>query len=168
MILANSNLSNLQSTFLLTSVVLLALIILSSFFLMIYNISDKSNKTILSSFWFSNFFISLVIFILIIFIFKDALNSYPCPMYISTKEDSTNQRDTISKAINLYQTNSNLSTGKSIQDYVSTRNYVVVSTDYLKKLNINTEVFEDLGFVPFAYLIDNSFYSLQGVLILTF
>lgn len=167
MILANTNLSNLQSNSLLASLVILATVILSSFFLMIYSFSENNNKVILTSFWLFNFLLALTIFILIIFIFKDALDSYPCPIYISTNEDSTEQRNNIEKAINFYQNSSDFSMGKSIQNYVSTRNYVVLSTVYLKKLNMNTNMFRDLNILPLAYVIDKTFYSLRGVSILT-
>ena len=103
MILANTNLSDAQSTFLLTSLVLLAIIILTSFFLMIYNFSKNANKKVLSCFWLITFLSCLTIFILIIFIFKAALDSFPCPLYISTSVDSPQQRDSIAKAINILQ-----------------------------------------------------------------
>ena len=151
MILANTNLSNLQSNSLLASLVILATVILSSFFLMIYSFSENNNKIILTSFWLFNFLLALTIFILIIFIFKDALDSYPCPIYISTEEDSTEQRNNIEKAINFYQNSSDFSMGKSVQNYVSTRNYMVLSTVYLKKLNINTNIFRDLNIIPLEY-----------------
>ena len=131
MITSNSNLSPTQNALLLTIIVLLSISILQSFFSIIFSMQKETKRSTIAILIFTTFTICVVIFIMIIFVFKNALNIYPCPIYLSKQNDATSDRSSIQTMIGYFQ-----QFNSQILDYNSNRDYVVISIVYAQKMNI--------------------------------
>ncbi len=156
----NSNLSKKQTTLLLVGLVVLAVQIFVAFFQMIYTISKNAINKLIAIFWFIIFLTSTLFFILLIFVFKFALNSTPYPIYLSNENDSEDNRSEIERAIAFMKEESILP--KNAYSYVAGRPYLVMTTEFAKENQLEVESFPTSIF-PFAYFDEKgTIVSLQG------